>query len=262
MSQPGADPHILALADLNMLEGYRELARRAPGSRLHEADGMLLTIGPVPYWIIINTAFRVDRRVPAGLAVRRVADFYAGIGHGFCLFAPAHDDDDLGEAALAAGLEHAVDLPAMILTDPPKPVAPDSGTRVVEVRDAQATADYATIIAESFAPEVASLYADVASLVAPRIRGWVAYVEGVPAAGSSRLVSHGVGLIVTVGTRPAYQRRGLGDLVTRTAAIDAFGAGVGFVSLHSSPEAVPLYRRLGFEQISEYRLYGRRSPDR
>lgn len=262
MSQPGADPQILALADLNMLEGYRELTRRAPGSRVQEDDGLLLTIGPVPSWIIVNTAFRVDRSIPADLAVRRVADAYAAIGHGFCLFAPAHDADDLVEPALAAGLEHVIDLPAMILTDPPTPAAAESGTQVVEVRDAEATADYAAIIAESFAPEVAGLYGDVASLVAPHIRGWVAYVDGVPAAASSRLVSNGVALIVTVGTRPDYQRRGLADLVTRTAAIDAFAAGAGFVSLQSSPEAVGLYSRVGFTQISEYHLYGRRATDR
>jgi hypothetical protein len=57
VSPQGANSEILALADLSMLEGYRGLARRAPGSRvdgvpaaassrlISHGVGMIVTVG-------------------------------------------------------------------------------------------------------------------------------------------------------------------------------------------------------------------------
>ncbi|HLX89902.1 MAG TPA: hypothetical protein VKR22_15765, partial [Acidimicrobiales bacterium] len=56
-----------------------------------------------------------------------------------------------------------------------------------------------------------------------------------------------------VGTIPGARHRGLGELVTRWATDAGFGFGAAAVVLEASEEGDPLYRRLGFEEVSRYR---------
>jgi ribosomal protein S18 acetylase RimI-like enzyme len=247
----------LRLADQNMWEGYRQLVARAPGGEMLDQDGVLCVSNRSPSPIIVNTAFRTDPSIPADVALQRVDAYYTARSHGYCIYAAEHGDADLAVAAVALGLEHVIDLPEMVLEATPAKSNPPRGITVEPVTDRPGSRAYAAIMAESFTEPTGQLFSELASLVGPNIGGWIAYVEGEPAAGASILLSHGIGLIATVGTLQAHRRRGLGDLVSRVAARAAFDRGARFVSLQSSPEGVGVYEGIGFRVVSGYRLYGR-----
>jgi ribosomal protein S18 acetylase RimI-like enzyme len=252
------DPaEMLRLVDQNLWEGYRQLVARAPGGEMLDQDGLLCVANRSPSPVIVNTAFRTDPSIPAAIALEQVDAYYAAREHGYCIYAADHGDSDLEAAAVSRGLEHLVDLPAMVLDARPAPISPPPGITVEQVTDRAGSLAYAAIMAESFTAPTGELFGEPASLVGPNIGGWIAHVEGEPAAGASIMLSHGIGLITTVGTLEAHRRRGLGDLVTRVAARAAFDRGARFVSLQSSPAGLGVYEGIGFRVVSAYRLYGR-----
>lgn len=248
---------MLRLVDQNLWEGYRQLVARAPDGDMLDHDGVLCVSNRSPSPVIVNTAFRTDPAIPADVALERVDAYYTVRQHGYCIYAADHGDADLASAAIARGLEHVVDLPAMVLDASPAPISPPPGITVEAVTDRASSRAYAAIMAESFTAPTGELFGEPASLVGPNIGGWIAYVGGEPAAGASIMLSHGIGLITTVGTLEAHRRRGLGALVTRVAARAAFDRGARFVSLQSSPVGLGVYQGIGFRVVSEYRLYGR-----
>jgi ribosomal protein S18 acetylase RimI-like enzyme len=85
--------------------------------------------------------------------------------------------------------------------------------------------------------------------------GYVAYVEGAPAATSTLFVNDRVAGIYYVGTLAAYRERGLGEAVTRRCIIDGAAAGCDMASLQASPEGLPIYERMGFRHVGYYRSY-------
>ncbi len=248
---------MLQLVDQNLWEGYRQLVVRAPGGEMLDQDGILCVSNRSPSPVIVNTAFRTDPSIPADIVLERVDAYYAARQHGYCVYAADHGDADLAAAAIARGLEHVIDLPAMVLDAAPVLGSTPQGITVDPVTDQAGSRAYAAIMAESFTAPTGELYSEPASLVGPNVGGWIAYVGGEPAAGASIMLSHGIGLITTVGTLEAHRRRGLGDLVTRVAARAAFDRGARFVSLQSSPEGLGVYQGIGFRVVSRYQLYGR-----
>jgi ribosomal protein S18 acetylase RimI-like enzyme len=248
---------MLRLADQNMWQGYRQLAALAPGGEMLEQDGVLCVANRSPSPVIVNTAFRTDPSIPADVALEWIDAYYLARQHGYCVYAADHGDADLAAAAIARGLEHVVDLPEMVLDAAPAPIATPQGVTVEPVTDRAGSRAYAAIMADSFTEPAGQLFSEPASLVGPNIGGWIAYVDGEPAAGASIMLSHGIGLIATVGTLEVHRRRGLGALVTRVAARAAFDRGARFVSLQSSPAGLGVYEGIGFRVVSVYRLYGR-----
>jgi hypothetical protein len=248
---------MLRLIDQNLWEGYRQLVARAPGGEMLDHDGVLCVSNRSPSPVIVNTAFRTDPSIPAEVVLERVDAYYTAREHGYCIYAADHGDADLASAAIVRGLEHVVDLPAMVLDGSPAPISPPPGITVEAVTDRAGSRAYAAIMAESFTAPTGELFSEPASLIGPNLGGWIAYADGEPAAGASIMLSHGIGLVMTVGTLVAYRRRGLGDLVTRVAAQSAFDRGASFVSLQSSPVGLGVYQGLGFRLVSGYRLFGR-----
>ncbi len=247
----------LRLADQNLWQGYRQLVALAPGGEMLDHDGILCVANRSPSPIIVNTAFRTDPSIPADAALETVDAFYAAREHGYCIYAANHGDADLAAAAITRGLEHVIDLPEMMLDAAPAPGSTPPGITVEPVTDLAGSRAYATIMAESFTAATGDLFREPASLVGRNVGGWIASVDGEPAAGASIMLSHGIGLITTVGTLEAHRRRGLGALVTRVAARAAFDRGARFVSLQSSPEGLGVYEGIGFRVVSGYRLFGR-----
>jgi len=64
-----------------------------------------------------------------------------------------------------------------------------------------------------------------------------------------------VGVVGFVCTRWGCNRMGLGAAVTAAAANEAFARGAASVVIHSSPIAVPVYRRIGFEPVAAYAVW-------
>jgi GNAT superfamily N-acetyltransferase len=136
---------------------------------------------------------------------------------------------------------------------------PPAGVSLDEVRDEAGRLDYLAVVvdayADSFLPREAA-EAQLASLEAvcgPQVRAVVAHEAGRPLATAMTVGSGPVAGIQLVGTIPVARRRGLGELCTRWAVDAGFGFGAQAVVLEASEAGEPLYRRLGFVEVSRYR---------
>ncbi|MBM0278783.1 GNAT family N-acetyltransferase [Micromonospora tarensis] len=67
-------------------------------------------------------------------------------------------------------------------------------------------------------------------------------------------LSHGLVTLYFVGTRPEQRRQGIGAAMTRAALQLAGERGYRRAALTSSPIGEPVYRRLGFRPVGEFRL--------
>ena len=87
----------------------------------------------------------------------------------------------------------------------------------------------------------------------PRVRLAVGYLDGAPVSGAAALAAEATIGIYAVGTVERARRRGIGRAVT-WAAIDAGRAAWGseIAVLQSSEMGAPVYRSMGFEEISRY----------
>jgi len=247
----------IELSDLNLAEAYRELSRRGGGSVLDE-DGRLFFAGAHPLPFLVNGVMRTGAGPPADEVLARASAFFEARARGFTVTVRAHADRDLEAAAAAAGYARFGEPPAMVLErrlpdrDPPPGVA----VRQVETRaDAEA---FAQVNGEAYATHgmprdvTPALFSRLDVLRAPHIASFVAWVGDEPAAAAMTIVTHAVAGIYWVGTRPAMRGRGLAELVTRTATNAGFDRGGRIASLQASVMGEPVYRRMGYTELTRY----------
>ncbi|WP_205650241.1 GNAT family N-acetyltransferase [Actinoplanes solisilvae] len=65
----------------------------------------------------------------------------------------------------------------------------------------------------------------------------------------------GLVLLYFIGTQPEHRRRGIGTAMTRAVLRQAAARGVETAALTSSAMGEPVYRRLGFREIADYRVF-------
>ncbi len=251
---------ILAAYDALNPIAFGELATRAGGTVV-EREGVLLARGPEPAGIIVNGAFRRDRRTPAQ-RVLELAQRHFDDGYGFTLWAPAHRDSDVDSAAVAAGWRMVVELPIMTISGriAETPIDPGVTVRDVQPRDAPDTASFAHIAGTTLGDDEDERDAyrrtlRSAALYRDGCRAVIASVDGDDAAVAWTLVVGPTAIVGWVGTLEPFRRRGLGELVTRVVTNWAFGEGATLVTLQASPMGRPIYERMGYETVSSERLF-------
>lgn len=252
---------MIALVDANLVAFGRHLARSTPGGALDERDDLLLIAGDEPTPAIVNSAFSIGAHPDPASILPAAAAFFGRRGHGYGLWTRAHADAALEAVLPVAGFSIVTDLPVMVLETRPGAIATPAGAVIRPVVDTAGVADFRAADRAGFAEDdreraaVDSAFRDPASLLDPAVAGFVAYVDGVPAAAALSFTAVGVARIGWVGTVPAFRRRGLGAAVTRAAVIAGFDRGASVAALESSPAGVSLYRAMGFREITHYRIW-------
>lgn len=233
----------------NEQELWREMVRWS-GGLIVEEPGLLLVAGPSRY---LRVAIRLDRRLDAQQAIERAREFFRSSDGGHIVLVREPDDDDLAEAALAAGYAPAWTERPMALPAPPPPSALIVDLDVRRVSTPDEVTDYGTVVGDANDDpgerERATLLFDDDSIVAPHIAAFVAYDDGDPVSCAMTLVSHGVAGVFYVATRERARRRGLGDALTRLAAGAGFELGARAAWLGASEMGAGLYRRIGFTEL-------------
>ena len=256
---------LILLSDINMAESYRELSRRAGGTVLDE-DGLVLWSGAHPLPVLCNGVMRLAPILGAAAVLERADRFFAARHRGYTLMIRAHADADLADAAAAAGLASFGDSPAMVIERRLPDVAPPKGVTLRLVTTARDVTAFADINGAAYATY--GMPADVAPailnrqevLVAPHIRAYLAVVDGEPRAAAMVILTHGAGGIYWVGTTPEARGRGLAELVTRAATNAGFDLGARMVTLQASVMGEPIYRRMGYVEVSRYPQLVRMTP--
>jgi hypothetical protein len=250
----------LARAHRNLVDSSRRFLELDPNATLEAESGWLLGAGGSSHPVISNVAFRREDDVPAKELIARAGEFFAALERRFTIWVRADraEDDDLAEAAQAAGFQDVYGMPEMLLDAelPAEPVPTGAELRRLETEaDAEdfwrvAKAAYAT---NGFPPEVFG-YTDHTGLFADDVAAFLARVDGEPAAIAMTIVSEGVAGIYWVGSVEAARGRGLGRAVTVAATRAGRELGGELASLQASPMGRPIYARLGYEAAFEYRL--------
>ena len=255
----------IQLSDLNLAEANRELSRRAGGAVLDE-DGIVLWSGGHPLPVLCNAVLRTDTRMPAAEVLARADAFFGARGRGYTAYLRAHADEDLREAVLEAGFTAMGDSPGMVLDARLEDAQPPAGVTLERVETAAQAEAFAQVMEEAYAslgmpPGVAPAVLGADVQIAPHITSFLARLEdGTPAAGAMCILSHGVAGIYWVGTTPAARGRGLAELCTRAAGNVGFDAGARIAALQASKMGEPIYRKMGYVEVTRYPTLVRFTP--
>jgi hypothetical protein len=256
---------LIALADANHHEAYRELTRRAGGVVVDEG-GLTFWAGAHPLPVLANAVVRTGPDVPPEDVLVRAHRFFLAHQRGFSVILSGAADDDLRPACESAGLSLSGASPGMVLERrlPDVVVPPGVTIRTVET-DADAQ-EFARVSGEAYrtlgmpAGCASAMLGRLAVLRAPHITSILACVVETAAAGAMVILSHGVGGVYWVGTTPAARGRGLGELVTRIVGNVAFDLGARAVVLQASPMGEPIYRKMGYREVTRYPCYVQFTP--
>ena len=101
-----------------------------------------------------------------------------------------------------------------------------------------------------------SAFTPESQLDADRVAACLALADGKPAACASLYEADGVGMVGWVAAIPEARGRGLAAACTVWATNTGFERGAAIVSLQASHMGEDIYRRLGYEELFSYRLYG------
>jgi hypothetical protein len=256
---------LLRYGDLTLAEAFRHLARYGRGSRVQEADGLVLFAGghshPNPFR---NGAIRLDHRLSAAAALERAQAFFTPLNRSF-VFWVRESDPDLDELCKARGLQlvEPEGLAELALEGPPPPVpALDDSVVLRRAAELQVRRDYVDVFAEGWGMGGVSteLAADIFfhpdSVSDPNVIAFVAYLDGKPASGTMALLSHGIAVGVQGATAPWARRRGLAE-ATYAACLDvAYNEfGIRGSVCQSSPMGVGIWTRMGYREFTRFMRY-------
>ena len=116
----------------------------------------------------------------------------------------------------------------------------------------------------SYAPSMGIASAELSSLTAAEktrcdppgaLTRFAARQDDMIVAVSELFLSDDVAGVYLVATDARHRRRGLGAAVTAAALEHGRATGARIATLQASPMGLPLYRRLGFVVVAEYRIF-------
>jgi ribosomal protein S18 acetylase RimI-like enzyme len=254
-------PEIRRLGEMNLATMLRHRASHAADGIVREADSVLCVAGghprPMP---MMNAVFRTDSHAAADDVLAAGRSFFAA-DRTFVLWSSAHHDDDLDTLARDQHLEPAGELVGMAIepllaAPPPLPadveLIPISTTRDIET--------FVDVVAGSFSPGELpdhwhAMLGDPAVVLSPEITALITTVDGKPSACAMSLIDGDVVGLYLIGTLPWARSRGLGATVTDAITRMALERGARLAVLQASPMGEPLYRRLGWREVTRYRRY-------
>jgi GNAT superfamily N-acetyltransferase len=259
---------------LRQLERHEALVHTLPGRELRELGDGVMLFDPhdrEPFWNRLaalswpsdGRAFqgRLDQAITLFATLDRLPHIWAR---------PAlNEPPDLVDRLVGEGFEVAGEGHLMVLVDRGRPrraieldgrADPDTTvhwfSEVSGFDATEAAIDVATVLNESFRVEAgrqASIELETEVMLGrPELETVLVRVAGEPAATARVATIDGVSYLASIGTRPRYQGRGLGRLVTALVTVRALDFGSRWIHLGVFAEnvnAIRMYEGLGFERV-------------
>ena len=252
---------LLRRADLNYIEFNREGARSTAGGVVHEEDGLVFFVPGHRFPVGFTGVMRLDSSIPAAGAIARARQWFQARSHGYTFCLMLHRDADMAEALESDRIGRISYSPGMALDCRlPEPPLPD-GVTIERVHGPAAAREFAEVTGAAYAtygmpPRIArEQFADERFFDQPHVCAVLARVAGAPSATAMVMVTHGVAGIYWVGTTPEARGRGLAEIATRAAGNAGFDMGAEVAALQASVMGEPIYRRMGYREITRYPWY-------
>ncbi len=259
---------LLTLGDISLAEGIRENVRWHRDGRIEEHGDLLLTAGVDPFPVgYSNCAMLLGPRPPepaeAERAIALADEFFGGLGRGYTVWIRAHLDAHLEANRVKAGLSCFSDMPGMVLEapTPERPLA--AGVRVAQVEDSAGASALTAVEAAGYATvgmpaeNTARAFSTPERILNPHTIAVLGYLEEKPVSAAIAILSNGIAGLYWVVTLPEARGRGLGEACTRLAGNRALELGARCAVLQASEQGEPIYRRMGYREMTRYRWYAK-----
>ena len=265
----GDDIDLCAAADRNVETALEHFGRYGDGAVTTRRAGTLLVASRTDFaGAFHNTAMRVNPDTAPGRVLDEARAFGAAHDRAMVLWVATHRDQDLAEETRARGFELRSTAPGMALRPPPPEPAVPADVELVRVTDRADSKDFAAVHRDVFIDggrpaEAVDQFASPDALLARNVTAVVARVNGTPASCAMVIHNGSTAGIYWVATTPTTRNRGLGTLVTATAARLAFDHGANTVVLQATESGTPVYHRTGFTPFTTYQRFllpGGRKP--
>ena len=242
---------------------------QGPECALHDVGGALwfdTPLKPLPY----NGVLRFRPTKEAESLIDQIFDHYRDRNVPFMwVVHPSSSPADLSDLLEACGMTKVDTLPGMTMNLaelPPRELAP-TGFEVREVTTNEDLIAAQQLIAwrwdireESIQVHLDMTYAFRVGQPGSRLRCWIACIDGKPVSKVLLNLDAGVAGIHGVATKPEARGKGIARVLTLEALHAGKEAGFQLAMLHSSQMARNLYEKIGFRQVSEFKVFVSGAP--
>ena len=251
--------------ELSLLEFFRHFALARNTGRVAELEGVSIASSGIEFYMF-NAAFLSMRPATIEELQRRVAlaaDHLGASGARWAFWAGAGSLGKMPERQVSRafrnrGLRPVFHHPGMAceaLTPPRRPSVPVEFRRV---EDRAGRIDFAGLNSHAFHIPFEwcrELY-DLEALWTKEFVGHVGYVDGQAVCSAATLAAAGSVGVYCVATLPDHERKGYGEAVTPHAVSSAqHESGLTRSVLQATRPGVPLYRRMGYELVTQFTVY-------
>lgn len=252
-----ADVRDIAISDATYFDWLRLLAEVIDGGEHVDRDGVLLskTGAPQEWW---NTIAVTRPLEDPGARLREAMSWFDQRNQAYILRVRDGCDPSAERAAEAEGMTYTDSIPGMVLRPvTPREVGGPPGLRIETVQAEAALVHCVAIAAEAFgmSPDDARMLAPMSYVRHPRSRLYLGHLDGRPVATSGLLVTGDIAGVYWVATAADFRRRGLGEAMTRHAVNEGVTLGCTSAALQASEMGAPIYERMGFRTVAQYRTY-------
>ena len=202
-----------------------------------------------------NMAFGMNVPDPEN-RVKAISDRLSSLSvPGYFWVGPCTKPANLDEILVQNGWRHIASPPAMVvdLHDLRAPQLP-IGFELREVTSDDDLKIWQETVAKGFhlRPEVAQMFSSVGD---PSMRYFTAFIDDQPAGTTALFIHKGVPGIYSVCTLPEFRGRGIGSALTSLPFLDARAGGCHIGTLQASKMGLPIYQRLGFQEVCKLKLF-------
>jgi len=252
------EAELLKVADLNLIEFWRESSKWIPGTEIVERHEIVFIDCGIDFpgcSLVFNLSEEPEQ--PAEFIARAKA-FFSGRKRGFSVMLRSHRDGDIIQYCKNQKIFLVGDPLGMVLEGKAKGGEKPAGAELRWVSSAGGLQDFRSVAAESFLDllfprEVSEAYfTHVERVLSPFSILATVYYEGAPACCAMAMLSHGIGGIYWVGTTGKARGKGLAKYCVQQVSNAAIDMGARVVVLQASHFGSPVYPRIGYREFSTY----------
>ena len=253
------ESELLRLADLNLIEFWRESSKWIPNTEILEIQETVFIdsgIGFPGCSLVFNLSEEAVEQPYEYLT--RARAFFSGRKKGFSLLLRGHRDQDIIQYCKDQKLFLVGEQPGMVLDGKAKGGQAPAGAELRWVNSAEELEDFKIVAAESFMDlafprEVSESYFTHAERVlSPFSILATVYFDGEASCCAMALLSHGIAGVYWVGTIKKARGKGLAKYCVQEVSNASIGLGARKVVLQASKFGSPVYPKIGYCTFTTY----------